>query len=157
MRISSNICSFIWANSTGSTLRVEGPLVDISLPRDLVMMGSWCGGSLNCFLLAIFLILRESGKWMKRGAFDKVETQNQNQVSLFSCYLTCTCHFQENLALHPCSGIYCGEFLLWCEINAQNWQVTETFMICLTMWDKPSFDYMLVQNLLLQCWVHWLQ
>ena len=30
-------------------------------------------------------------------------------------------------------------------------------MICLAMRDGPFFDYMLVQYLLLQCWVHWLQ
>ena len=54
MRINSNICSFIWANSTGLTSGVEGPLVDISFAQDLVMMGSQCGGSLDCFFLAIF-------------------------------------------------------------------------------------------------------
>ena len=40
MHINSDICSFIWANSTRLTSGVEGPLVDISLARDLVMMGS---------------------------------------------------------------------------------------------------------------------
>ena len=79
------------------------------------------------------MILRESGKWKKWGAFDKVETQHQNHVSLFPYYLTCTYHFQKNLALHPCLGIYHGEFLLWCKINAQDRQVIETFIMCLTM------------------------
>ena len=30
-------------------------------------------------------------------------------------------------------------------------------MICLAMLGEPSFDYMLVQYFLLQCWVHRLQ
>ena len=54
MRINSNICFFIWANLAGLTLGVESPLVDISLAQDLVMMGSRCSGSLDCFLLATF-------------------------------------------------------------------------------------------------------
>ena len=32
----------------------------------------------------------------KRGAFDNVETQHQNQVSLCLYYLTCTYHFRKN-------------------------------------------------------------
>ena len=39
----------------------------------------------------------------------------------------------EKLVFHPWSGVYHSEFLLWCKINAQDWQVTETFMTCLTM------------------------
>ena len=54
MRINFDICSFIWVNTVGLTSAVEGPLVDISLARDLVVMGSRCGGSLDYFLLAIF-------------------------------------------------------------------------------------------------------
>ena len=46
-------------------------------------------------------------------------------------------HFQKNLALHPCLGIYHGEFLLWCKIKAQDRQVIETFMTCLTKWEGP--------------------
>ena len=64
---------------------------------------------------------------------------------------------QKILALHPWPGIYHGEFLLWCEINAQDWQVTKTFMTCLVMRDRPSFDYMFVQYSLLQRRVHQLQ
>ena len=75
IRINSDICSFIWVNSVGLTLGVEGPLVDISLAQDLVMMGSRCGGSLHYFLSAIFrnlLILRMNGTSEKRSAFDNV-------------------------------------------------------------------------------------
>ena len=136
MCINSDIFSFIWVNSAGSISGVKGLPVDISLAQNLVMMRSWCGGSLDCFFLAIFWSL-ESEKWKKWGAFHKVETQHQNKVSLCSCYLTCTYHFQKILALHPCSGIYHSEFLLWCKINAQDWQVTETFMTCLTMREGP--------------------
>ena len=62
-----------------------------------------------------------------------METQHQNQVS----HLTSTYHFQKNVALHPKSGIYHGEFLLWCKINAQDRQVTETFMTRLAMREGP--------------------
>ena len=39
--------------------------------------------------------------------------------------------------LHPELGIYHGEFLLWCNINAQDRQVTKTFMTCLAMREGP--------------------
>ena len=32
-----------------------------------------------------------------------------------------------------------GEFLLWCKINAQDWQVTKTFMTCSIMQEGPIF------------------
>ena len=41
-------------NSATLTLEAEGSLVDISLIRDLVAMGSRHDGNLDCFLLAIF-------------------------------------------------------------------------------------------------------
>ena len=50
MRIISAICSFICMNSTTLTSKAEGSLVDISLARDLVIMGSHCDGNLDCFL-----------------------------------------------------------------------------------------------------------
>jgi len=37
-------------NSATLTLKAKGSLVDISLSRDLVMMGSWRDGNLDCFL-----------------------------------------------------------------------------------------------------------
>ena len=54
--IISAICTFKRAFSSWG----EVPLVDISIVRDLVMMGSRCGGSLDCFLLATF----RSWEWM---------------------------------------------------------------------------------------------
>ena len=50
MRIISAICSFIYMNSATLTLEAEGSLVDISLARDLVVMGSRHDGNLDCFL-----------------------------------------------------------------------------------------------------------
>ena len=56
------------------------------------------------------------------------------------CLRTCSYHFQKKIkALHPWSGIYHGEFLLWCKINAWDWQATETFMMCSTMREGPFF------------------
>ena len=136
MRINSDTCSFRRAISWTVSSWGELPLVDISIAGDLVTMGSRHGDSLACFLLAIFWS-RESRKWKKWSVFDKVETKHQNQVSLCSWYLTCTYHFLKNLTLHLCSGTYYGEFLLWCKINAQDWQVIKNFMICSTMWEGP--------------------
>ena len=131
MCISSDTCSFKKVTSWTVSSWGEVPLVDISLAQDLVTMGSCRGSSLAYLFLAIFWSW-ERGKWKKQGLFGKVETQHQNQVSLWPWHLTWSYHFQKKLALHPCLGIYHGEFLLWCKIDAQDWQVTETFMICPT-------------------------
>ena len=61
--------------------------------------------------------------------FDNVETQNKHEVSLGFCL------FKMHLSF---SKYWLGP----CRINAQAWQVTETFISCLKLWDGPfSFDY----------------
>jgi len=44
------------------------------------------------------------------------------KLVLVLAYLKCTYHFR-NIGLNPWSGIYYGEFLYWCRINAQAWHV----------------------------------
>ena len=96
------ICSFIWTNSVTFTSGVEGSLVDISLARDLVMMGSRCGGNLNCFLWAIFSLCdpgtEKNGMGEKWGTFDNVETQHQHEVSLGPCLFKMHLSFLKILA-----------------------------------------------------------
>ena len=89
----------------------EGPFVDISLAQDLMMIGFWCDGSLNCFLLVIFSLLEpgseKNGMGKKWGTFENVETQNKHEVS--SCY----CSFKMHLAF---SKYWLGsliEYLSW--------------------------------------------
>ena len=60
--------------------------------------------------------------------FDNVETQNKHEVSLGSFLLKMQLSFLKILA---------SEFLWWCRINAQAWQVTGTFISCLKLQDEP--------------------
>ena len=54
MRFISAICSFIYMNSTTLTSKAKRSLVDITLARDLVIMGSQRNGNLDCFLSNLF-------------------------------------------------------------------------------------------------------
>ena len=59
-------CSFRRVMSLAFSSTGEGPLVDIFLARDLVMMRSRCDGNFDCFLWAIFS-LYNPGKNKRRG------------------------------------------------------------------------------------------
>ena len=76
MRIISAICSFIYMNSATLTLEAEGSLVDISLARDLVVMGSQRDGNLDCFLWAIFSLYNpreeKTGMGKEWGTFENL-------------------------------------------------------------------------------------
>ena len=68
----------------------EGPLIDISLTRDLVMIRLWCDGNLDCFKQSfLFMILeRKRMGWETNGIhlkIDNVEMPNKHEVSLGSC------------------------------------------------------------------------
>ena len=66
-------CHIMWIISTIFSFRraismivstSKGSLVDISKAQDLVIMGSWCDGNLDCFLWAIFLFIILESKSM---------------------------------------------------------------------------------------------
>ena len=76
MHIISTICSFRRVISWIFSLMGEGPIVDISLARDLVMIGSRCDGNLDYFLWAIFSLYdlgkEKNGTGKKWGTFENL-------------------------------------------------------------------------------------
>ena len=71
MCIISASCSFRRVMSLAFSSTREGPLVDISFARDLVMMRSWCDGNFDCFLGAIFSLYNPGkNKRMGRERYD---------------------------------------------------------------------------------------
>ena len=73
MCIISASCSFRRLMSLALSSTRQGPLVDISLARDLVMMRSRCDGNFNCFLWAIFSVYNpRKNKRMRRERYEGV-------------------------------------------------------------------------------------
>ena len=121
MHIISTTCSFRRVISWVFSSMREGPLVDISLAHDLVMIGSRCDGNglfpfRNLFSLGSWKGKEWDGKEIRYiQKFDNVETQNKPKVSLCSCSLKMHLSFSKYWL-----GPLIGYLSWWVSIVIQN-------------------------------------